>query len=285
MKKRLKKNKMKFGPNSISFLKAKFKRKHGYELNLANPRTFSEKIQWIKQYGNLERFSKYVDKYEVREYVREKIGEQYLIPLIGVFDRVDEINWDILPESFVMKANHGSGWNIIVRDKAMVNQEFAKRKMRKWLRSSFYRINGESNYRNIKPRVVIEELLKDPTGDVKDYKFFCFHGGPKFIQVTGDRSSEGKRDLYDLSWNKLPVRLGSKNFKEPIAKPASLDEMLSISRKLCSEFEFVRVDLYYTNGQIFFGELTFTPMNGMTPITPFYFDKMFGEFLDITRYI
>ncbi|GHH99565.1 ATP-grasp fold amidoligase family protein [Neobacillus kokaensis] len=285
MKKRIRRTKRNFQTDKNKLLNKKFKKIHGYDLNLENPKTFSEKIQWVKYHGKLERFSKYVDKYEVRQYVKEKIGEQYLIPLISVFDNVDQIDWNMLPESFAMKANHASGWNIIVEDKTMVNQESAKNKMRKWLQSSYYKLFSEANYRNIKPRVVIEELIKDPSGDLKDYKFFCFHGEPKFIQVDGDRFTEHKRDLFDLDWNKLPLKLKFTNFKQSPLKPAALNEMIQLARQLSEGLPFVRVDLYYTNDRIYFGELTFTPGNGLERFSPRYYDELFGNCLDINRYI
>ncbi|GHH99566.1 ATP-grasp fold amidoligase family protein [Neobacillus kokaensis] len=280
MKKRVRKT-----PGKIRMLKAKFKRKHGYSLDLENPRTLSEKIQWIKLNGNIKRFSKYVDKFRVRNYVKEKIGEQYLIPLFGVYDNVNQIEWGKLPNSFAMKTTHGATWNLIVKDKTRINRVSAKRKLRRWLRLRYYTITGESNYRNIKPRIVIEKFIKDPTGDLKDYKFFCFHGEPKFIQVDGGRFSNHKRDFYDLDWNNIPVRLKYKHFQEPVTKPSRLNEMLTIARKLSADFAFVRVDLYYTNEQIYFGEITFTPANGFKPFRPRYYDELFGQFLDISKYI
>lgn len=266
-------------------LKVNFKRKLGYDLNLASPQTFSEKIQWIKVYGKPERFSRYVDKYNVRQYVKERIGDQYLIPLIGVYNKVNQINWSQLPDSFVMKTTHGATWNIVVKDKAKVNWGNAKMRLRKWLGLRYYLITGESNYRNIKPRIVIEEFINDPTGDLKDYKFFCFQGEPAFIQVDGTRFTNHQRDLFDLDWNKIPVRLKYKNFIESPPKPARLAEMIQVARQLSEGLPFVRVDLYYTNDRIYFGELTFTPGNGFERFTPRSYDDLFGQYLDINRYI
>ena len=284
MRKRIKKSRKKIKIDKSNRLKVEFKRRHGYDLNLASPRTFSEKIQWIKIFGNLKRFSKYVDKYEVRQYVKEKVGEQYLIPLIGVYDKVDQIKVDSLPDSFALKPTHASGWNLIVNDKTKFNWDNKKNQVRNWLNSSYFRKTGESNYRDIKPRVVIEELIKDPTGDLKDYKIFCFHGEPKFIQVDGDRFKDLKRDIYDLNWDKLPVQHYYPNFNELVTKPSCLNELLTIAKKLSAEFAFVRVDLYYTNDKIFFGELTFTPENGLKPFKPKEYDELFGQYLELKRY-
>jgi hypothetical protein len=285
MNKRYRKNRKLSKIGKINSLKIKFKRIHGYDLNLKSPKTFSEKIQWIKLFGNLKRFSKYVDKYEVRQYVKERIGEEYLIPLIGVYDKVEQINMDNLPDSFALKATHASGWNLIVNDKTKFIWENKKKQVRKWLNSSYYQRTGEANYRNIKPRVVIEELIKDPTGDLKDYKIFCFHGEPKFIQVDGDRLKNHIRDIYDLNWDKLPVRYYYPNFDERVAKPSCLNELLNIAQKLSIGFAFVRVDLYFTNEKIFFGELTFTPENGLKPFKPNDYDGIFGQHLDLNRYV
>nr|WP_263325975.1 ATP-grasp fold amidoligase family protein [Neobacillus sp. Marseille-Q6967] len=285
MKKRTRLIKRKTKINKIFNLKAKFKRRHGYHLNLVSPRTFSEKIQWIKLYGNLQRFSKYVDKYEVREYVKSKIGEKSLIPLIGVYNNVNQINLDTLPDSFVLKATHGCKWNMLIKDKTKFNWNAKKKLVRKWLNSSYYRITGESNYQNIKPRVVIEEYIKDSSGDLKDYKIFCFNGEPRYIQVDGNRYRDHKRDIYDLNWNKLPVQYGYPNFSKPVDKPSRLNELLDTARILSADFPFVRVDLYCTNEQIFFGELTFTPTNGFKPFNPRHYDLLFGKFFDIKRYL
>ncbi len=267
-----------------SYLKPRFRKKHGYPLNLENPRTFSEKIQWIKINGHLERFSGYTDKSTVREYVREKAGEEVLIPAFGVFDRFSDIDLESLPDSFVMKATHGCGWNIFVRDKRAVDWSSVGKQMRQWLRSNYYRKRGEANYKPLKGRILIEAYLQDPSGDLKDYKFFCFAGEPRFIQVDCGRFTAHKRDVYDTDWNRLPLRIYYPNLAEPVAKPERLGEMMELCRKLSEDFAFVRVDLYDTNGRIYFGELTFSPTDGMKPFTPTEYDYLFGDLLDLSSY-
>ncbi|WP_454871115.1 ATP-grasp fold amidoligase family protein [Priestia megaterium] len=267
----------------IEKMKAKFKKVHGYELNIQNPKTFSEKIQWMKLFGKLEKYSKYVDKYEVRDFVKDRIGEQYLVPLIQVNNNVKEINFELLPNSFVMKATHGCGWNIIVNDKSNINEDIEKKKMEQWLKTDYSKKTGENNYKGIIPRIIIEELLQDPSGDLKDYKIFCFHGVPHHIQVSGNRFNGRARSLFDLNWNKLPVQSGNLSFHEPLEKPAHLNKMIKLAEKLASDFPFVRVDFYYTNNQIFFGELTFTPSNGFRRYKPYSFDKMCGDLLDLYK--
>jgi hypothetical protein len=264
-----------------NYIKNRFKRTHGYELDLKNPKTLSEKIQWMKVYGHLERFSKYVDKYAVREFVKEKAGEELSIPLIGVYKKTKEIDYKSLPNSFVMKATHASGWNIIVKDKTELDWNLTREKMDEWLKLSYYKKAGEPNYKPLKGRIIVEKYIEDSTGDLKDYKFFCFRGEPRFVQVDGDRFTGHKRDLYDLDWNKLPVKFTRENLTQPAAKPEKLYDMMEICRNLSRSFTFVRVDLYFTNGRIYFGELTFTPSNGFRPFSPVQYDTIFGEFLDL----
>ncbi|MFJ5747618.1 ATP-grasp fold amidoligase family protein [Peribacillus frigoritolerans] len=264
------------------YTKLKFNKLQGYKLNLSSPKTLSEKIQWIKIYGNLEILSNYVDKYEVRDYVRKKIGDGYLIPLIGVYENSDKINFSTLPQSFVVKATHASGWNLIVKDKNLVNWKEEKNKIDKWVDSSFYKITRERNYKHIQGRVVVEELIEDQSGDLKDYKFFCFDGQPKFIQVDGDRYENHKRDIYDTDWNKLKVTYQHGNLNKAVPKPEALDKLLEIARQLSSDFKFVRVDLYYTDDKIYFGELTFTPGQGFERFSQKQADIDFGKYLNLT---
>jgi len=267
-----------------NYIKPRFRKKHGYPLNLENPRTFSEKMQWIKVSGTLERFSKYTDKYTVREYVRAKVGEEILIPLLGTYDRFSDIDLKTLPDSFVMKATHGCGWNIFVKNKTAIDWTSAGSQMRYWLRSSYYRKWGEANYKPLRGRVLVETYVEDPSGDLKDYKFYCFGGKPRYIQVDSNRYTGHKLDIYDSCWRRMPLRIYHPNLPQPIARPEKLDEMMEISRRLSHEFGFVRVDLYFTSGRIYFGELTFCPMSGMKPFIPVEYDYLFGEPLDLSRF-
>jgi hypothetical protein len=261
-----------------------FKQRHGYDLNLKEPKSFSEKVQWFKLYGRLEYVSKYVDKYMVREFVKSTLGEKYLIPMIGIYEKVNEIIFDLLPNSFVIKATHGSGWNILVPDKSNIEWITVKNQMNDWLSSNYYNWHGEPQYRSLKRRIIIENYIRDASGDLKDYKFFCINGYAKFILVYSERNISPKTDVYDLEWNRLPIKLGRENLAKPAAKPEALDEMLQISHTLSRGFPFVRVDLYFSNGRIYFGELTFTPGNGMTNIDPVEYDYLFGSYLDLIPY-
>jgi hypothetical protein len=265
-----------------SYVKLCFKDNFGYSLDLKHPKTYQEKIQWIKVFGDLEKFSKYVDKYDVREFIKEKIGEQYSVPLIGVYDNVEDIDFEYLPNSFVIKATHGSAWNIIVRNKSDLDQNKAKEKMQKWIDSNFYKVNGERNYKPLKGRIIIEEYLEDISTHIIDYKFLCFKGEPKCIIVEDRVNSKGNG--YDLNWNKLPVSFLNGNISIPIKKPERLEEMNELSRKLSKDFPFVRVDFYNINGRIYFCELTFTSGNGMGNITPKEYAYTLGDYIDINTY-
>ncbi|MEW9671616.1 ATP-grasp fold amidoligase family protein [Ammoniphilus sp. 3BR4] len=271
--------------DEISFIKKRFKRLLGYKPNLENPQTFQEKLQWIKLYGNLERFAKYTDKYEVRKFIKRRIGEKYLIPLFGVYKKVDDIEFNSLPQSFIMKATHGCGWNIIVKDKSKIDWNDATEKMRNWVNSNYYQLTGQRNYKPLKGRVIIEKLLQDPSGDLKDYKFHCFHGNPLYVVVHGGRYTDRRSDVYDMNWHKLPFKFAKKkNFSRSVEKPKRFHEMVAIARKLAKDFAYVRVDLYYTNDRIYFGELTFVPTNGYTR-APLEYGKLFGSLLDLNKYV
>lgn len=266
-----------------NYTKFLFKKIQGYPLNLRNPKTLSEKIQWVKLNCNIENLGSFVDKYEVREYVKEKVGPKYLIPLLGVYNKIDDIDFDILPNKFVIKATHSSGWNIIVSNKKDLVILDTKILINKWLNSSFYKLTGERNYKDIKPRVVIEEMIVDPSGDLKDYKFFCFHGKVKFIQLDGNRHENHKRNLYSPSWDLLDVAYEHGNISGNIRKPHLLKEMVDIAEKLSEDFEFVRVDLYYNSQEIYFGELTFTPGQGFEKFSDIKVDTEFGKYLDVDK--
>lgn len=234
----------------------------------------------------MENLAPYVDKYEVRRYVRDVVGEEYLVPLIGVYDSAQDINFGSLPQSFVAKATHGSGWTLIVKEHESINCDLIRRKLERWLKLNYYRITGERQYKWIKPRIVLEELLNDPSGDLKDYKFFCIYGEPAFIQVDGFRFVDHRRDILDLSWKKIPCRLRYDNLPEPIEKPTAAEEMVEVCRKLAEPFPFVRVDLYCVEGRVYFGELTFTPGNAMEMFFPRDYDYIFGKNIPLAkRYI
>jgi len=250
--------------------------------NLNDPKSFSEKIQWLKLHQRDPLLPRCVDKYLAREYVAEKVSAEILVPLIGVYERADEVPFDELPESFVLKATHGSGWNIICRSKAGLDVAEARATMSAWLNSNFFDVGREWAYREIQPRVVCETFLKEPDGEPPtDYKFFCFNGEPKFIQADFDRFQGHRRNLYDTAWNLLPCSLEYQSDPKPHAAPALLSDLLEVARKLSADFPFVRVDLYANDGQIYFGELTFYPGKGVERFSPQSYDREFGDLLNL----
>lgn len=254
-------------------------------LNLNNPNSFSEKIQWIKVFGQLEKYSKYVDKYDVREYVKNTAGKQYLIPLVGMWNNFENIPFEKLPKKFVLKATHGSGYNYICKDKSLIDIKQLKKLASKWLKENYYKKGREEQYKLCWPKIICEGYLEDDSGSLRDYKIFCFNGIPQIIQIDSDRFSVHKRDLMNIDWERLPVTLGGhSNLNKIILKPKKLPEMIEIAKKLSKKIPFVRVDLYLINNKIYFGELTFTPGNGLEKFFPNEADYQFGELIDLSKY-
>ncbi|MBC6003830.1 MAG: ATP-grasp fold amidoligase family protein [Paeniclostridium sordellii] len=252
-------------------------------LNLKNPKYFGEKIQWIKFNGNLEKFGKYVDKYEVRKYVEEVLGPEYLPKLYGVYDSAQEINFDRLPKQFVLKMTNGTGGNIICKDKSKLNIEETIKKLNSWQKEKFYKYTKENQYKNIKSRIVCEEYLEDETGSLRDYKFHCSKEQVHMIEVHTDRFTNHKENYYDPDWNDLDVicKLGR---VDHIDEPKNLEEMKEAAIKLSTGLPYVRVDFYSVNNQIYFGELTFTPANGTDPMKPLEEDIKIAKIIDLSEY-
>ncbi|WP_195265428.1 ATP-grasp fold amidoligase family protein [Clostridium sp. 1001275B_160808_H3] len=252
--------------------------------NLKSPKTFYEKIQYIKINCDLNKYSEFVDKYKVRCYVERKIGNEYLIPLIDCFKSSDEIDFEKLPNKFVLKANHSSGQNIICKDKNKSNINEYKKMISKWMKENFYYKLREVQYKNIEPIIMCEEYLEDVSGNLMDYKFFCSEGKPQFIQLDIDRFRGHKRNFYDLSWSKLPWKCVHDNIEYKIDKPKNLEKMIEVASKLCQDFQFVRVDLYSVGEKVYFGELTFTPGAGVELYEPKEINTVVGNLIDIRKY-
>ena len=254
--------------------------------NLQHPKTFSEKLQWIKLYGGLEKYSKYVDKYEVRNYISETIGEKHLVPLYGVWDKFEEIDFNKLPQQFVLKATHGSGYVFICKDKSSLDLKSLKKTTTKWLSENFYKSTREIQYNLCKPRIVCEKYLEDERGELIDYKIFCFDGKPYLVEVIWDRFTDHKGDVYkDLNWKTLDISyIGVPIPKRTLKRPENLEEMLEISKKLSKNLPFVRVDLYSLGNKIYFGELTFIPASGLERFNPPQIDFLFGKQIDLSKY-
>lgn len=267
-----------------TYIKIKYRLTMEKKLNLNNPLTLNEKIQWLKLYDRKEEYTKLVDKYEVRNYIKETIGEEYLIPLLGVYDRFEDIDFDKLPNSFVLKPTHTSGDIYICKNKADIDYKYLKKLVNKWLKRRYYWLHREWPYKNIKPRIICEQYMVDESGiELKDYKFFCFHGKVKCLFVGSGRMSESgvKADYYDPEWNPLPFERTHPKSGKSFPKPKELDKMIEVAEKLASNFIFVRVDLYLVNGQVYFGELTFHPASGYGKFEPEYYDYYYGSLLNL----
>lgn len=250
--------------------------------NFSKPKTFNEKIIWLKLNKLYNNAYILADKYLVRDYIKDKIGDKYLIPLIGVFSNSKEINFNSLPNSFVLKTNHGSGWNILCDKKKDLNEYEIKRKLDYWLNLNYYNIGLEYQYKKIKPLIICETYLtNNKSNPLIDYKLFCFNGLVKYIQVDIDRFTNHTRKFYDTNWNVQPFSTLYPRSSKNLEKPSCLNEMIEIANILSCEFHFLRVDLYYYEGKIYFGELTFHHGGGYEPFHPSEYDRILGQELKI----
>lgn len=267
------------------YLQILYKIRTKMKLNLQNPKTYNEKLQWLKLYDHNPIYKKLVDKYEVRRYVTDTIGESYLIPLLGVWKSFDEIEFNKLPNQFVLKCTHDSGSVIICKDKDTLNVKKTKKKLNKCMNRDYFYLGREWPYKNIKPRIIAEEYMVDESGtQLKDYKIFCFHGKPKMIEVDFDRFTGHKRNLYDTDWNYLDVEIKYPTHPEiKIAKPKELNTMLMLAEKLASVYPHVRVDFYTFDNSIYFSEITFFHASGMGKITPQQFAEEMGAWININQ--
>lgn len=256
-----------------------YKKVTGCNLNLDNPQTFNEKIQWLKLYDSTPLKTRLADKYLVRDWVKEKIGEQYLIPLLGVYDKFEDIDFEELPDQFVIKCNHGSGYNIIVTDKEKLNLYDTKQKINKWMKENYaFKYGFELHYRDIKPLIIIEEFLEEISNNIYDYRFFCCNGKVEQIWLdVGSGTNEHKRKIFDRNWNEFNITVKWPVLEAKIEKPKNLSMMIKLSEKLSTDFPLVRVDFYNINSKIYFGEMTFTSMSGTGKFQPSYEDLNLGK--------
>lgn len=265
-----------------AYLKRKYKACMGKEIHLDSPQTFNEKLQWLKLHDRKPEYTTMVDKYAVKMYVADIIGEKYIIPTLGVWNHFDEIDFDKLPNQFVLKCTHDSGGIVICKDKNKLDLKSAKKKIEKSLKQNYYWSGREWPYKDVKPRIIAEEYMIDESGyELKDYKFFCFNGEPKMMFIATDRGSDTKFDFYDMEFNHLPFTNGHPNANKQIKKPKNYSTMLALSAKLSFGIPHVRVDFYNINGKIYFGELTLFHWSGLVPFEPEEWDYKLGSWLKL----
>ena len=270
--------------NDETFIKWRYFIAFGKFPNLVYPQTFNEKLQWLKLHDKHEEYSELVDKYEVKNYICNSIGKEYVIPTLGVYNSFDEIDFDVLPNQFVLKTTHDSGGVVVCPDKNKLDINKAREVLQKSLRTNYFYTGREYPYKNLKPRIIAEKYMVDESGtELKDYKFFCFNGEPKYMLLVSGRQAGKKRfDYFDLNWNHLPVHdVGCPGAERLPAKPDNFEEMIFIAKKLSKGMTHVRVDLYNINCKIFFGELTFFDGSGLSVYDPREWDFKFGQFLKL----
>lgn len=263
--------------------------KMGKKLNLDNPQSFNEKLQWLKIYDRKPLYTQLADKYRVREYIAETIGEEYLIPVFGVYDRFDDIDFDKLPNQFVIKCNHDSGGLVICRDKSKIDIDAARKKINKSLKNKFYYASREWPYKDIKPKIIIEQYMENENKNgLVDFKFFCFDGKPEFLYVSEglEDHSTAKISFVSMDFELMPFH--RKDFKpfgsiDEVFKPKNYDKMIELAEKLSQNFPFLRVDLYEINDRIYFSELTFFPCSGTIPFEPEEYDLKIGSYLTLPK--
>lgn len=269
-----------------SYLKFLYRISMQKKLNLENPKTYNEKLQWLKLYDRNPQYTIMVDKYEVKQYVTEKIGEEYIIPTLGVWNNFDEIDFDKLPEQFVLKCTHDSGGLVICKNKASFDERAARKKINKSLRRNYFYAGREWPYKNVVPRIIAEKYMEDSeTEELRDYKFFVFGGQVKALFIASERYKEGetKFDFFDADFNHLEFTNGHPNADVMPQKPITFDKMKQLASKLGNGIPHVRVDLYEVDGKIYFGEMTFSHWNGFKPFKPEEWDGKFGEWIRLPK--
>ncbi len=255
----------------------------GDTIDFSNPITFNQKLQWCKVYDTNPLKTLLADKYLVRDWVAEKIGSEYLVPLIGVWDRFDDIDFTKMPKKFALKCNHGSGWNIIVENKDDIDINEIKKKIDGWMGENFaFKAGFEFHYRDIVPKIIAEEYLENSDGDIFDYKLYCFDGKVKYIHFLKGRKTQLRMAYFDREWKKQNFYHNHPIIKERIPKPDNLDKMIQLAEKLSEGFPYVRVDFYRLNdGTIKFGEMTFTPASGTQDWIPEKANYDLGKLLNL----
>ena len=277
----------KFWPDKL-YLKIKFRLVLKQKLDIRTPKTFNQKLQWLKLYNRRPEYTTMVDKYAVKTYVADKIGEQYIIPTLGVWDKVEDIDWESLPNQFVLKTTHGGGGGgvFICKDRTVFNRQEACKKLQHSLNSDIYLSFREWPYKDVPKRIIAEKYMVDESGiELKDYKFFCFNGCVKCFKVDFDRFISHKANYYDRNANLLPFGEVDcpADHSKVFDKPKNFDKMIELAEVLANNIPFVRVDFYNINGKIYLGEITFFPAAGMGKFEPEEWDTVLGEFLKLPQ--
>lgn len=267
------------------FLKCLYRLRFGYWMDFSHPKTYNEKLQWQKIYDRRPEYIKMVDKYEAKNYVANIIGEEYIIPTLGVWDNPEEIDWDALPMQFVLKCTHDSGGLVICKDKSKLDIKSAKRKLHRSLNTNYYNVCKEWPYKQVPRRIIAETYMEDSiTKELRDYKFFCFNGVPKALFIATDRQNreEPYFDFFDMDFNHLDIRHGHPNAPCLPEKPQQFELMKQIAEKLSNGYPQLRVDLYEVNGKVYFGELTLFHHTGIVRFDPPKWDDVFGSWIDLS---
>ena len=269
-----------------TYLKIMFRLELGYRLDLKAPKTFSEKIQWLKLYDRKPQYTTLVDKYAVKEYVAKKIGSKFIIPTLGIWDKPKEIDWDSLPDCFVLKTTHGGGSTgvVICKNKDTFNREKAVERLNASLKQDIYRYLKEWPYKDVPRRILAEKYItpQGGEGDLPDYKWYCFNGEPKYCQVIQNRTTKETIDFFDTNWvHQEFVGLNPTASQATVspARPSSLEDQIIIARELSKDVPFSRVDLYESDGNIYFGEITFYPASGMGVFSPYQYNEILGQMI------
>lgn len=265
-----------------TYLRIVYRIKTGEALNLNNPQTYTEKLQWLKLHDRQSVYSTMVDKYEVKEYITRLIGPGHVVPTLGVWKNFDEIDFKSLPQAFVLKCTHDSGGLVICRDKDRLDREKARKIIEKSLKTNFYWVGREWPYKNVEPRIIAERYLSSEGEEcLTDYKFFCFDGEPQIIYISKDKAEDPRTDFFDVNGNVLPIRMRDRNSDEPPQIPVQFDEMKEIARKLSYGLKHLRVDFYLLDGTIYVGELTFYHNGGFSLVRPQEWNKKIGQMINI----
>lgn len=275
--------------DDVAFLQMAYKRKFRKKLNLESPITFNEKLQWLKLYDHKFEYVKMVDKHDAKEYIANKIGVEYIVPTLGVWNKFEDIDFESLPNEFVLKCTHDSGGFIICKDKNKLNKKDVARKINRSLSSNYYRVGREWPYKNIKPRIIAEPLLKEELSKnteeqcLTDYKFFCFDGIPKILYISKDTAENPTTDFFDMEFNHLSIKMRDPNSEVIPEKPHEFEKMKEIATVLSEGIPHLRVDFYYASGKLYVGELTFYHCGGLAPITPEAWAIKMGDWIKLPQ--